>query len=244
MSNTIKTIKNVTKVKYVKKGYQAKPRVLPKKAGARLIIESGIRESGILDGLIVSLSAAHCDQERAIINNVSKEFRYFLVESNEDVYKDLTQKTPKIFKYAPSFWHGNMSEVVDMAKENTYSHCLFDYCLGIEKFEDEIIKAMANKIVVVGGMMAFTFCLRSGINNDKHEDFMHRMGQYDSSEFKVKTQKKALTKKELLIIGESKTEHAIRTFFNRNGGTNWNLNTIHTYRDGMPMALVILKRIK
>jgi len=206
-------------------------------------IKEEIAESGLLSGIVPSL-AYECDQEE-ILKSLNHNFKFLMIDNDVVTYKKMVNIALEKFPDNPPCFHlGNLSEIIFNAKENDFTHCLFDYCKGFEKHRNEVVHTLQNKIVVVGGLVFFTFCLRNP--SHEHTAFVNEMTGYSNPKMKLVSIKTYTDVRKARLIEEAATLQAYRTFLLGEIGNErcWRIKEIETYRDGAPMALIILKRVK
>ena len=238
----------VTEVKEVKVKKVLKTKYSVKKSTKRkftqqIRVKDEILASGLFEGVVPSL-AFECKQEE-IINEINHNFKFLMIDNDAETYKKMVNIGLDMFPdNPPSFHFGNLSNIIFNAKEDSFTHCLFDYCNGFEDHKDVVIHVMNNKIVGVGGLVFFTFCLRN--NSYEHKKFvaeMESIAPFNPTYINVKQYNQA---EQMAMIDDCKTVQAYRTFLVGEIGKErcWQILDIPTYRDGTPMALIILKRIK
>jgi hypothetical protein len=226
----------------IKTDYQQK-KATPKKVIQRIRIKDEVSLTGLLGGRVLTLPAEGCEQEILLRDELPNDFKYVMVEGSPEVYPKMIGTALTSFpNNLPSFHNCYISDIIHQAKEDTYTHCFLDYCKGIENYIDEILYAMNNKIVVVGGLMTFTFCLRNP--SDKHKKFLLDMSKVAPLNQQITNLAKVSAKRSVQIIEDSETVQAFKNFFISESKGNWGLVSTTTYKDGAPMALVIIKRIK
>lgn len=203
------------------------------KQKARNLIINAIKNSDTTKSKILTLPAEDFEIEKLLFTQVSKKINFLMCESKPLIYKKLIAKANNFFTRMPAYYCGFIGDKIYEARENEYSHLILDYCGQIASFADEILFAMNNKIVEVDGTISLTFNKR--ITGTQSKKFVELMELLNPQTLKSKTN---------VIKDEPRTEHSILTFFNRNGGMNYAIENVFSYKDTAAMFLVIIRRIK
>lgn len=186
----------------------------------RRIIESNVR------GLILSLPHIACTIEKMILSN-SNSFSFIGVERDEKTFIDM-KKTIKENKLPILPYKGNIADKIYGVERDTYGHLILDYCGFLATARQEIIYAMQNKIVGLGGTIHITL-----MKNFRGHQHIHD---------KVRTNT-IVTNGNVDLRCDS--EVSIRTFFDKVCGFDYDLEEIFYYQDKgkVPMVLIQIKRI-
>lgn len=186
-------------------------------------------------GKILTLCADKCLIEEPIHAVDSNRFTFLGVEYNEEVYrrlqKHLAKSTLKMDTY-----NGKLGDVLERSKANDFAHIVMDYCGQLATFADDIITAVQNNLVVVGGSIYITLNLRANVY---HLDFYNEILGLSS-----------ITKEELEKGQYLKT--VIDSFLKRLCGFNYSFEKPFFYRDtledgrklGANMVLLTITRLK
>lgn len=190
-----------------------------RKLEARNVIIRAIRNSGIIDGKIISLPADQCILELKIKNEVSPYFNFELVEYIPNTFIGMVETMLKEKLNVCAMHNCDISEVISKAKENEFSHMLLDYCDSLNRIYRDVADAMTRKLVKVGGIIEVTFCQRYC-----KSEIIENLNKYGKPD------------------GVTKTMHAVQKFVEKFEG--FEIVETFPYKDGAPMMLVIIKRTK
>ena len=161
--------------------------------------------------------------EKLIEMYTGYKFSYMACECNFTIFKEMILNGKKWGKNN-DFYYGALGDKIKMAIENQYSHLILDYCGMLTTFRREIIMAVTNNIVEVGGTISVT------VIKARDKDIIDSC--YNSS-----------AKDESI----SKTENAIRGFFvSLCNISDFEVVEVLTYQGdtNVPMMLTVLKRTK
>lgn len=206
------------------------------KKEAQKIINKWISKSNII-GLILTLPYIYCIIEKAILKNNNK-FKFIGVERYKDTY-DKMRKTIKKDNLPIVPYHGMISDKIYGVKKNTYAHLILDYCGNLSSFLDELIYVFKYDIVKLNGFVCLTFAKPIIANSGTHKTVK------DNGRFLCNN----------VNDNRGLCEKAIEKTIDKISGMNYKTVEIFYYNDdkidefgnkhsGMPMVLVILKRIK
>jgi len=210
--------------------YQNKKKTTRKEI-ARTLIANEISDSGVNHGIIPCLSAEKWETERKIAKNKNNDFTFWSFEVEPIIY-DKTVKNGQLIPFSkkPCYFFSHIGEMLMKFKSDSFAHILLDYCKGIENYLTELEYILNNDIIGVNGIVACTFNLRG--KSFEYKRFLNDMNTINTPSDKYKD-------------NDSKTEHAIRTFFMiNNTRKNYRIGKSFNYRDGMPMMLLFIHRIK
>lgn len=185
-------------------------------------------------GTILGLPHIACKMEKKILA-LNSNFDFIGVERNVETYKAMNRTIKKENLPIVSY-RGNISDKIYGAMRESYAHLILDYCGVLSTFNLEIQYAMQNKLVPIGGTMHFTFMKNLRQNGGVHEIV------------------KGLSKTKVTngnLDTRSESEVAIRSFFDKVCGFDYELVEIHYYRDidmdkgtnKVEMCLVQVRRI-
>jgi hypothetical protein len=198
-----------------------------KKEIARNMMAESIKESGLVEGKILSLPAAKCILEKKIVNEVSKHFKFDVAEIEPSTKVKMMRTILKDGLPVATISE-NISDMIAESKADKYSHLLLDYCASFESINKDLTTAMKHKIVKRGGTISFTFSQRYGRSKEGEVNIIDRL----NGERKYKRE-------------ESKTLSAMSSFMSKFG--NFKRINYLSYKDGLenpPMLLMVVKRIK
>lgn len=197
---------------------------------ARNKMINAIVKGGLLMGKILSLPAEFCKLELRILQEVSNKFVFDLCEHDTEVYSRLLRNVLENNILTTSIQRCEISEIIDKARQDEYSHLILDYCGNFNTHHLELDRAMTNKIVKVGGIIAMTFSQR-----DTNCFILNEMNRINPPK-----------------NGETRTFSAVKTFvdlvcekIDANGSEkHYEVEKPFSYHDSSPMMLLIIKRIK
>jgi hypothetical protein len=195
------------------------------KQGCRFKIEHKITTSNVY-GTILTLPHIACLIEKMILAK-SKSFNFIGVERDDKTFTEM-KKTIKKDKLAILPYKGNISDKIYGMERESYAHLILDYCGLLTTISKEIQYTLHNKLVPIGGTIHITFA----------KIFRGQRHIHD----KVRTN--------TIVTNGNKDERcesevAIRTFFDKVCGFDYDLEEIYYYKDKgrTPMVLVQIKRI-
>lgn len=185
-----------------------------------------IDESGV-DGTILTMPHIACRIEKKILA-LNGNFDFIGVEKNVETHKAMSrtirQENLPIVPYK-----GNMSDKIYGAMRESYAHLILDYCGFLSTHNLEIQYAMQNKLVPIGGTIHITFAKNLRASGGVHDIVK------DLTKTKVTNGNTDL---------RCESEVAIRSFFDKVCGFDYELVEIHYYSDTKTkMCLVQIKRI-
>ena len=184
------------------------------------IIESSVR------GLILTLPHIACTIEQMILEH-SKSFSFIGVERDDKTFIEM-KKTIRRNKLPILAYKGSIADKIYGVERDTYGHLILDYCGFLATARQELIYAMRNKIVAVGGTIHVTI-----MKNFRGHQHIHDKVRANT----------IVTNGNLDLRCES--EVSIRTFFDKVCGFDYELEEIFYYQDKgkVPMVLVQIKRV-
>jgi hypothetical protein len=185
-----------------------------RKLDARNKKVNAILDSKKLDGCILTLCGASLIIESELFLRGAKEFSYDLVEYNREVFNKILVAVATNPLEINSINNCTMNKMIHNANTDEYSHLILDYCNSLNSNKSEIDMAFENNIVQVGGTVAMTFSTRAVKPIMKVDE----------------------------VKGECINLTSAKKYFSR--FENYELVETFTYRDSMPMMVLILKRIK
>lgn len=222
IAGTVKATVKVTKTPKTKAVETFKNDKGVGKEVARTLMIEAINSAQLKSKLILSLPSHTCAIEKKLVAK-SKKYNFIGVELDEKVYWKMAANIVKNRLPITPFL-GTMGDKIAEARPNQYAHLILDYCGQLHSFAEEIMLAMRNNIVEVGGSVSITLNKRISGNGRTFADFIQKLNpQHDTS------------------ICES--EHLVRTFINRIGGYNYAIEKVLNYNDGASMILIIIRRI-
>jgi len=203
------------------------------KDNCRVKMATKIVESGVY-GTILTLPHIACKMEKKILA-MDENFDFIGVERNVETYKAMNRTIKKEnLPIVP--YRGNISDKIYGALRESYAHLILDYCGVLSTFNLEIQYALQNKLVPIGGTYHITFMKNLRASGGVHDIVK------DLSKTKVTNGN---------LDTRSESEVAIRSFFDKVCGFDYELEEIHYYRDidtekgtnKVEMCLVQIKRI-
>lgn len=171
--------------------------------------------NGNKEGLVLTLCGKSLIMENTIFSKGETNFTYDLVENDRKVLNQILVNASKSLIKINSINHTDMSTMIFNANTDKYSHLILDYCDTLNRNLVEIETALRNNIVKVNGTVCMTLSTRG-------------------------VQPVVAVKK--LVEGEPKNLTGAKKYFSK--FTNYEIIEDFTYKDGMPMMVIILKRIK
>lgn len=150
----------------------------------------GVKESGIYNGEILTLSAHDGITEQKLLNEVSNKFHFTSYEfGKKGEYPALVKLVAE--KNLPfSIIQDKISYGIYRAKENDFSHMNLDYCGKYETFREEFEYALVNRIMKNKGVCSVTFSYgrKSGYLGlegivKSVIDFIKKIGGYEFVEY-------------------------------------------------------------
>lgn len=188
-------------------------------------------------GKVLTLSGETLTTERMLLEHNPNGYTFDIAELNQRVMKRLLKKVigSSLVNKINTLYRGLVEDVIKKAGRDEYAHLILDYCGTLERFHSDILKAVGNNIVQVGGSISVTLCRRS------------RITPFIESWASRRTDKST-----------SLNESAIDGFFHYVcdhpfvGSANYEVKLIHNYRQldakgnkkGSNMTLIILERTK
>ena len=206
------------------------------KKEAQKIMTSFLANSKV-KGLILTLPYIYCIIEKAI-NKTNKNLRFLGVECIKDTFKKMKKVIEKEnLPIKPYF--GKIQDKIFGAKENAYAHLILDYCGCLSTYLDEIRYVFRNKIVKKHGYVCMTFSVPI-ISNVGNHKLVKDNGRYECNN---KNDNRTLCEKGIheticKVMGE---DYDIVEIFKYNDTKIDKKGKLHR---GMPMILIIVKRIK
>ena len=203
------------------------------KENCRVKMATKIVNSGVY-GTILTLPHIACKMEKKILA-MDENFNFIGVERNLKTYmamnKTIREENLPIVSYK-----GNISDKIYGAMRESYAHLILDYCGVLSTFNLEIQYALQNKLVPIGGTYHITFMKNLRASGGVH-DIVKDLTKTKVSNGNLDTR--------------SESEIAIRSFFDKVCGFDYELEEIHFYRDidtekgtnKVEMCLVQIKRI-
>jgi len=192
------------------------------KLEARQMIAKWVGTNTKTNAPILTLPFEGWEMEKLIQNYTGKVFSYVACEKELVVFQKMVANSMKYGKNNVCY-QGLIGEKIKDAKENQYSSLILDYCGVLGTFNTEIVIALLNKIVEVGGIIAITL-----------------QKARDTSDV-IKKCYEASAKDDSI----SDTENAIRTYFKSICLiSDFEVVDELVYTDKTPMMLTVLKRIK
>lgn len=196
------------------------------KDNCRVKVSTMIDDSKV-EGTILTLPHIACKTEKMILA-LNGNFDFIGVERNVETYKAMSrtirQESLPIVPYK-----GNISDKIYGALRESYAHLILDYCGVLSTFNLEIQYALQNKLVPIGGTYHITFMKNLRASGGVHEIV------------------KGLSKTKVSNGNADyrcESEVAIRSFFDKVCGFDYELVEIHYYNDtNTKMCLVQIKRI-
>lgn len=133
-----------------------------KKMTARKFVINKIIESMITVGNFLSLPAAQCRFELMMNRTIQyNKFSLDFCEMDSKTHKELLQTIVRTGLNVRTIHKGMLGEIISKAGEGEYSHIFADYCCHPSSIVGDLIMAMRNKVVGIGGYIFVTFALRS-----------------------------------------------------------------------------------
>ncbi len=143
---------------------------------ARAMVFDLIMKSRLI-GLILTLPAVECILERALLQKISRKFRFHACEFGKKLYRPLFE-TIKSENLPMIPYFGKIADLIDIARQDDYAHLILDYCGEFTTFKKEVAKALEKKIVKVGGIVTVTFSKRDGTKSVDVQQFLAAFGDY------------------------------------------------------------------
>ena len=185
-----------------------------RKLDARNKKVNAILDSKKLEGTILTLCGASLIIENQLYIKGAKEFSYDLVEHSRSEFNKILLAVSTSPLQINSINNASMNKMIHNANTDEYAHLILDYCNSLNSNKSEIDMALGNNIVQVGGTVAMTFSTRA----------VKPIMRVDE------------------VKGECINLTSAKKYFER--FENYELVETFTYRDTMPMMVLILKRIK
>jgi len=191
-----------------------------KEIGREIIVES-VKISKTKGRKILTLPAEFCILEKKVLAEVSDNFQFVACEMDGGVFARL-QKNIKNENLPIAAHHCKIEEIINKAKANEYAHAFLDYCQTLTKHHEDLEKTLKNNIVQRGGTIVITLTTRCG--------------GYFVKNLVKNIPDEAKHKRESLI--------ALNVVVSKYGHGNYFIEKMHLYRDGAPMLLAVIRRIK
>jgi len=188
------------------------------KAYAREIMVAEVVHSEIKSGKIMSLPASQATIERKIYRSCPF-FSFDVAEMDTNVFFKLLETTKKERLPFASISNCKIETLIEKSKKDEYAHLILDYCANLQTIYKDLENVFKKDIVQVGGVIAVTFSVRH------------------SNSYFIET----MLKNEIDIKGK-KNKVAFEKFVKQFCG--YEVIREFSYRDGTPMMLIIVKRIK
>jgi uncharacterized membrane-anchored protein YjiN (DUF445 family) len=185
-----------------------------KKLDARNEKVNAILSSELQDGTILTLCGKSLIIENQLFKKGAKEFDYDLVEYKREIFNEILKAVSTSPLNINSINHSTMGKMIHEAYTDKYAHFIADYCNSLNSNKSEIDMALEHNIVKVNGTVSMTFSIRG-----------------TQPIMKVKE-----------VDGEAINLTGAKKYFER--FENYELVNAFTYKDGTPMMVIILKRIK
>lgn len=122
---------------------------------ARLKMAKHIDDTKLKFGRVLTLPWKEWALEKVVSENASKLLSYDACESNPAVFLEMVANS-RIVGRRNVCYPTPISDRIYAAKEGTYDHALLDYCGALDKQKEELMYALQNNIVKVGGIIAVT----------------------------------------------------------------------------------------
>lgn len=143
------------------------------KKEARNLIAKYILKTNIRDSNIITLPAEKWFMERNILKQ-KEGYKFTAVERDNVTFIRMLQTLNSdntLLKSVEGIANKSVSEVVETAKENTYSSAILDYCGYIDTFYNEIDDILNRNLIRNGGYIAITLAENyRSINNSLHKN--------------------------------------------------------------------------
>lgn len=197
------------------------------KGKVRDIFVNRLLENGENDGIFFSLPSNECQFEIQVNTEIDNTFKFEVVESEELVYNEMLKTIGSNNIHTKSINNCFSEELILKYGADRFSNIFMDWCLTFNAHENEVNHIIRNKLVEVGGLVGFTFCLRDKKTKMLHHSILHhpklkrKVGSID-----------ALTNDGIII--------SILTMCK----DNYEVIEVESYRDGAPMLFVLIKRLK
>jgi hypothetical protein len=185
-----------------------------RKISARNRKVDAILKSNSLVGNILTLCGEGLVVENELFLKGAKDFIYDLVEFKRDIFNKILMAVSTSPLNIGSINNDTMNSMIHKAHTDQYAHAILDYCDSLNTNKSEVDMALENNIVRVNGVICMTFSIR------KVKPIMN----VDE------------------VKGECKNLSGAKKYFSR--FENYELVDSFTYRDSMPMMVLILKRLK
>jgi len=199
-----------------------------KKNVARNKMVNAISNSGIKAGKLLTMPNEDWKIEALIDKYVSKIFKYEACENNKKVFPIMLSKVEE-FGRSSECHYGDIGKQIIPMGADTYSHMILDYCGNLDTFQNEIIHAMMNKLVVDGGIIAITL--------SKVHNYSPKVGKVNKLRDKIAGFDVAM------YDDTCKTTVYIKMFFEMMCSlTDFEVIESLEYMDKAPMMLTILRR--
>lgn len=193
---------------------------------ARRAMTKAIKESGVKKGTILTLPSTTWSLEKMIRENVAKAFNFLAVENDFENYV-VMRRMGKNYGRGNKYYEGEIGDKILGASEGEYAHMMLDYCGQLETYKKEIVHAIMNNLVVVGGTIAVTVgAARDGGDHIK----------------KVNEYRMDVTGEEYNVTDNYQYITTFFEFITALSGFEM-VQTVR-YADTYPMMLVIIKRTK
>ena len=194
------------------------------KGEARVKMVRSILDSGIL-GTILTLPHIACKIEQMILGVIKDGVDFLGVEYNKDTFNKLRTYSRKN-NLPIKTYYGKLSDKIYGFNRESYAHMIMDYCCSLNTIEKELIYAIDNKLVPVGGTMHITFSKRANTLRG--------------------TTIKSLTNTIQNTNGDNRceTDKGVEAFFNKVCGWDFELSEMFSYCDKQAMFYVRIKRLK
>lgn len=194
------------------------------KQEARVKMVRAIIDSGIL-GTVLTLPHIACKIEQMILDVVKDGMDFLGVEYNKDTFNKL-RTYARNNKLPVKAYHGKLSDKIYGFNRESYAHMIMDYCCTLNSIEKELMYAINNKLVPIGGTMHITFCKRANTLEG--------------------TTIKSLTNTIQNTNGDDRceTDRGVEAFFHKVCGWDFELEEMFSYTDTTAMFYVRLKRVK
>lgn len=135
------------------------------KKDARKLIVNVISNTNTRNSNILTLPAKHWKIEKALEEKRSG-YNYTAVEYDKKVYKEMVSNVGELFDSVISFNNCKVSDLTEVAKPDTYSSAILDYCGFIDTFFNEINDIMHRNLVKKNGYITITLAANDrAINN-------------------------------------------------------------------------------
>jgi len=196
------------------------------KMNIRYLFIQAIVASKLFSGRFFTLPSETCAFENELNVYQANKFHYIGVEHKKETFMDALQTIARL-KVCMTLFFGKAKEILMGSTSDSFTHMFLDYCGTLPTFEKEITHTFANNLVVNGGLIGLTFCVREANVKDQTSIEYHQSVLDALNSDAIANVNDGIKLRLLSLIGNS---YEIVEFLN--------------YKDNTNMIFALVKRIK